>query len=218
MKLLAATNTPPATARLVLGTVPAGPAGCCSPLRADRSGSQTRVPERDSVSRSGVSAAASGNVRGFAVRAGCSGSQTRVPKRTTTAFTLAEVLAALVFLAIVIPVAIQGLSLAGRAGEVAVRKGEASLIGEKVLNESVITTNWNQNTQSGSVRQSGRNYHWTLRNQSWGEDPNESAIRLLSVEVTYTAQGQDFSTRLWTLVDSTPPTTSTQTSQTVTGL
>ena len=44
------------------------------------------------------------------------------PKATDAGFTLAEVLAALVFMAILIPVALEGLSIASRAGEVAARK------------------------------------------------------------------------------------------------
>ena len=41
------------------------------------------------------------------------------------AFTLAEVLAALMFMAIVIPVAVQGLRVSSRAGALAERKREA---------------------------------------------------------------------------------------------
>ena len=69
------------------------------------------------------------------------------------AFTLAEVLAAMVFLAILIPVAIEGLHIASRAGDVAARKSEAALVAESILNETVARTNWNQTVQNGSVRQ-----------------------------------------------------------------
>src|SRR5437899_934923 len=60
----------------------------------------------------------------------------------TAAFTLAEVLAALLFMAIVIPVALEGMHVASRAGSVAVRKREAARVAERLLNESIITTNW----------------------------------------------------------------------------
>src|SRR5438128_966804 len=49
----------------------------------------------------------------------------------TSAFTLAEVLASLVFMAILIPVALEGLHIASRAGEVAARKSEAALVAER---------------------------------------------------------------------------------------
>src|SRR6266853_6025635 len=82
----------------------------------------------------------------------------------TCAFTLAEVLAAMVFMAILIPVALEGLSIASRAGEVAARKSEAALVAEKVLNERIVTTNWSGTVQSGVVRQGLREFKWTLHN------------------------------------------------------
>ena len=48
------------------------------------------------------------------------------------AFTLAEVLAALLFMAIVIPAAIEGLHIASLAGTVAARKGEAARVAQCV--------------------------------------------------------------------------------------
>src|SRR6202051_64153 len=110
-------------------------------------------------------------------------------KHATAAFTLAEVMAALVFMAIVIPVAIEGLSIASRAGEVAARKGEASLIAERILNTTIITTNWNQSLQTGVEGSGAHEFRWTLRNAAWNEDANQNAMRLISVEVKFAAQG-----------------------------
>jgi type II secretory pathway pseudopilin PulG len=120
-------------------------------------------------------------------------------------FTLAEVLAALVFMAIVIPVALEGLSIASRAGEVAARKSEAALVAERMLNESLVTTNWNTGVQSGTLRQGTRDLRWTLRNDIWKQDPNQSVMRLLSVEVAFDAQGREYSVRLSTLADGSTP-------------
>src|SRR5712672_3557873 len=92
-------------------------------------------------------------------------------------FTLAEVMAAMVFMAILIPVAIECLSIASRAGEVAVRKSEAALVAERILNENIVTTNWNRASQSGAMQQGAREFRWTLRNDPWNEDPNQNAIR-----------------------------------------
>src|SRR6266446_4106339 len=90
--------------------------------------------------------------------------------RSHAGFTLAEVLAALVFMAILIPVALEGLSIASRAGEVAVRKSEAALVAERILNENIVTTNWNTAVQNGTVRQGIRDLRWTLRNDPWDKD------------------------------------------------
>jgi type II secretory pathway pseudopilin PulG len=112
-------------------------------------------------------------------------------------FTLAEVLAALLFMAIVIPVAMQGLRIASLAGEVAQRKLVAARVAERVLAENLVTTNWNKSVQSGTVVEGEQQFAWTLRNENWSQD----AMQQLSVEVSYTAQDKQYSVRLSTLVD-----------------
>jgi hypothetical protein len=117
-------------------------------------------------------------------------------------FTLAEVLAALLFMAIVIPAAIEGMHIASLAGTVAARKGEAARVAQHLLAESLVTTNWNQSVQSGTLTEGQRQFRWTLHNDPWNQDPSQNVVRLLSVEVTFKAQNRDYSVRLSTLVDS----------------
>lgn len=118
-------------------------------------------------------------------------------RRCVEGFTLAEVLAALMFMAIVIPVAMQGLSIASRAGAVAERKREAVRVAERMLNETLVTTNWSQSAQSGVVKEMDREYQWRLRNDRW----TESTMQLLTVEVTFPVQGKDYAVQLSTLVE-----------------
>lgn len=113
------------------------------------------------------------------------------------AFTLAEVLAAMAFLAILIPVIAECLNIASRAGEVAERKTEAARVAERILNNSIVTTNWNQSSQSGTVNEGTREFDWTLQNEPWNQDP----IRLLTVQVKYSVQGKDYNVQLSTLAD-----------------
>jgi len=117
------------------------------------------------------------------------------------AFTLAEVLAALVFMAIVIPVALDAMHVASRAGSVAARKGEAARVAQRLLAETLVTTNWNQAVQSGTLTEGQRQFAWTMHSDLWNQDPNQNVIHQLSVEVKFTAQGQDYSVRMSTLVD-----------------
>jgi type II secretory pathway component PulJ len=118
------------------------------------------------------------------------------------AFTLAEVLAALVFMAIVIPVALEAMHVASRAGTVAARKGEAARVAQRLLAETLVTTNWSQSVQSGTLTESQRQFDWTMHNDPWSQDPSQNVIRQLSVEVKFTAQNQPYSVRMTTLVDS----------------
>jgi type II secretory pathway pseudopilin PulG len=113
-------------------------------------------------------------------------------------FTLAELLAALMFMAIVVPVAVEALRIAGLAGEVAARKTVAARVAERALNESLVTGNWNQSQQSGSVTEDGVEYRWTLRNERWPQDE----MQLLTTEVRFNAQDKEQSVKLSTLVDS----------------
>ena len=121
--------------------------------------------------------------------------------KTQSGFTLAEVLAALVFMAIVIPVALQGLRIASLAGEVAVRKGEARRVAERVLNESIITTNWTRSGLSVTLYEGAHQFRWLLRNEPWNQEP----IRQLFVQVNFSVQGKNYDLHLSTLVDNSPP-------------
>ena len=120
-----------------------------------------------------------------------------VIRRGCAAFTLAEVLAAMAFLAILIPVIAECLSIASRAGDVAERKTEAVRVADRILNESIVTTNWNQSSQGGTVNEGIREFDWTLQNEPWNQEP----IRLLTVEVKYKVQGKDYSVKLSTIAD-----------------
>jgi len=110
------------------------------------------------------------------------------------AFTLAEVLAAMLFLAIVIPAAVEALHVSSLAGEVAARKGAAARIADRVLNESIVMTNWN-GSQSGVISEGVLDFRWQLTSQSWPQAP----MQLLTAQVTYQAQGRDYSVVLSTL-------------------
>ena len=126
----------------------------------------------------------------------------RAGRRLDAGFTLAEVLAALLFMAIVIPAAIEALRIASLAGTVAERKGEAVRVAQRLLAENLVTTNWNQSAQSGTLTEGRRQFRWTMRTDPWNQDRIQNVILQLSVEVKYAAQNRDYSVRMSTLVDS----------------
>jgi type II secretory pathway pseudopilin PulG len=114
-----------------------------------------------------------------------------------SAFTLAECLAALLFMAIVIPAAVQALHVASLAGEVAARKGQAARIADRVLNESIVMTNWNSGAQNGTTTEGADDFHWTLSSQNWPQDNME----LLTAEVTFQAQAHNYTVKMSTLAN-----------------
>ncbi len=125
-------------------------------------------------------------------------SRTPVAKRTqrTGAFTLAEVLAALTFMAIVIPVAIEGLHIANRAGVVAQRKTVATRVAENALNEALVSSQSQGGARSGVVQEGAVDYRWSIRYSIWPED----SMRVVTAEVLYLVQGHEHDVRLSTLV------------------
>ncbi len=120
-----------------------------------------------------------------------------VPRRVS-AFTLAEVLAAMLFLAIVIPVAVEALHVSSLAGEVAARKGAAARIADRILNESLVTTNWTGSAQSGVMSEGALDFDWTLTPETWPKD----SMEMLTVKVDFQAQGRPYSVSLSTLANS----------------
>lgn len=114
-------------------------------------------------------------------------------------FTLVELLAAMVFMAIVIPVAVQGLRIATRAGEVAQRKAVAARVLDRVLNEHVAmnSTQTTGGKMNGTAEENSVSYKWNLKIDSWSED---SAMRIVRANVTYPAQGREYSIDGSTLV------------------
>lgn len=131
-------------------------------------------------------------------------------RRAQAGYTLAETLAALLFLAIVIPAVVEALHLAGRAGTVAVRRAVAARIAERILTETVLYTNLNSMAQTGTQSEGTVDYRWTVTRENWvlGNLPQ------LTAEVSFLTQGQESSVRLTTLghpVDAVPGTGPTAT-------
>ena len=121
--------------------------------------------------------------------------------RHNSAFTLAEVLAALVFMAIVIPVAVQGLRIASLAGQVGERKTTAARLATRVINEILVTGQWKESAPGGTLLDGPYEYRWRATSETW----TENALRLISVQVQFNIQGQPYDITLATLADTSQP-------------
>ena len=120
-------------------------------------------------------------------------------RRSVCGFTLVEVLAALLFMGILIPVTVQAIRVASRAGQVADRKVVAGRIAERVLNELLVNGTLMQNSSSGTIEEGDRSYEWTMSSETWTEDQ----MNLVTVTVIYEVQGQEFDVQLSTLMEGT---------------
>ena len=117
-------------------------------------------------------------------------------KHAKSAFTLVELLAAMAFMAIVIPVVMQALGIANKAGQVAQRKAIAARVADRVLNEYVANGQQNRGLQRGTVEEGAYQFQWNISIENWREDN----MRLVTAQVTYPVQGQEYSVALSTLV------------------
>ena len=118
------------------------------------------------------------------------------------AFTLVEVLAALLLIAIVLPVVMQGISLATGAASSAKRRTEAASLAQSKLAELVATEGWRTGVLSGQFDafdgDGAHHYGWRGEVGNW----TEPYVKQLQVYVTWTGAGggEEEWVRLTTLV------------------
>lgn len=110
-----------------------------------------------------------------------------------------ELLAAMVFMAIVIPAAVHALTVANRAGLVADHKRVAAQLADSLLSETCVTGDWRHGNQTGNFGEERPGYRWAVRAEPWGKD----AMQVVSVEVFFEVQGSEYSVRLSTLAEDT---------------
>ena len=120
-------------------------------------------------------------------------------RRTTVkrgGFTLVELLAAMAFMAILIPVVMEAIAISNRAGQVAQRKAIAARVADRVLNEYVANGPQNRGLQRGTVEEGAYKFDWNISVENWREDN----MRQVTAQVTYPMQGKEYSVELSTLV------------------
>lgn len=112
-------------------------------------------------------------------------------------FSFAETLAAMLFMAIVVPVMVQGMTVANRVGIAAERQREAVELADRLLTELVLTDEWRDSERDGDFGEDWPGYRWVLSDDTWEED----AMRVVSVQVFFKVQGRELSVELTTLAD-----------------
>lgn len=114
---------------------------------------------------------------------------------TRLGFTFVEVLAAMVFLGILIPVVISALMVSNRAAVVAERSTIAMQLGENRLSELMLGDAWTTAESRGDFGGEWPGYRWELKRQDW----QSGAMTELTLDVFFAVQGQEHDVRLSTL-------------------
>ena len=122
----------------------------------------------------------------------------RATRRRCAAFTLAEVLAALLFMAIVIPVALEGLRIASLAGQVGERKAAAARVADRVLNELAVTGAGPGGADDGVLTEGPHEFQWAVQSEAWTED---NTLQQTTVRVVYFVQGREYEVTVTTLTE-----------------
>ena len=116
--------------------------------------------------------------------------------RQRTAFTLIEVLAALAFTAIVLPVTMRGISLITTAASEARKRSEATVLAQNTLAELMTAGVPQFSETSGDFAPDNPEYRWTAELSDW----QETNLKQLEVQVIWTARGSEHAVALTTLI------------------
>ena len=113
------------------------------------------------------------------------------------AYTFIEILAALLFLAILVPAVVEGVTLANRAFILAERGALAAELAQGKLNELTLDDAWATAAPGGDFGADWSGMRWEMAQSAWETD----AMTVLTVTVFFTVQGREQNVRLDTLVN-----------------
>jgi type II secretory pathway pseudopilin PulG len=117
-------------------------------------------------------------------------------KRREQGFTFVEILAALLFLGIVMPVVIGALQVSNRAAVLSERSAMAVQLAENQLAELQLGDAWSSSASTGEFGEDWPGYRWELTKADW----ENGAMTELQLAVFFTVQGREQDVRLSTLV------------------
>jgi type II secretory pathway pseudopilin PulG len=113
-------------------------------------------------------------------------------------FTLVEILATFVLIAIILPVVMSGISMASKLASQAKRRVAAGVLAQQVLSEFVLSGDYEDGDQEGVVSSDNTDYVWRLEVMDWEE---EDSMQQLDMSVTWEDSGaQENTVVLSTLV------------------
>ncbi len=112
------------------------------------------------------------------------------------AFTLVEVLASLVLVAIILPVAMKGISIAAGVTDVATRRMEAAGLADSVMAELIASGDLSDGQIKGDFGEDYPRYTWEAEVAEW----EETYLNRVDVTVAWISRGKERSVTLSTLV------------------
>ena len=118
------------------------------------------------------------------------------PNNRRGGFTFIELLATVVFLGIIMPVAMQSIGLCTRLGGQSRRQIEVASLARAKLTELTCSSDWKTGEKNGDFGTDWPGYRWTATVYNW----TDSTVSQLDLTVTWQSQGRQRSVTLSTLV------------------
>jgi prepilin-type N-terminal cleavage/methylation domain-containing protein len=119
--------------------------------------------------------------------------------RGRSGFTLVEVLATMMLIAIVLPAVMQGVSVATKAGADARRRTEAAGLASSKLAEIIATGQWQGGVMAGDFSPDWPDYRWQASVGNWPGDTSNVSLQEVDLSVFWTERGREDSVRVSTL-------------------
>jgi prepilin-type N-terminal cleavage/methylation domain-containing protein len=119
--------------------------------------------------------------------------------RRRSGFTLVEVLATLMLLALVLPALMQGLRLGGSLADETRHRSEAAGLAESKLNEIMSSGEWQQGNLSGDFGTDWPQYRWEETTDAWAQDTTGLGLQEIDITVFWTMLGREHSLMVSTL-------------------
>jgi prepilin-type N-terminal cleavage/methylation domain-containing protein len=123
-----------------------------------------------------------------------------------TGFTLIECLATMLLMAIVLPVAVQGINTTLRSADSTRNRTEAAGLAQSKLSELIVGGSpvWSAGGLSGDFGADWPTFKWNATVSSWVNDTQNVGLQQLDVTVTWTARNQPQSLTVSGLVYTRP--------------
>jgi prepilin-type N-terminal cleavage/methylation domain-containing protein len=131
-------------------------------------------------------------------------------KRRSRAFTLIEVLATLMLMAIILPTIMRGITLAQQAADSSRHRTEAAGLAQMELDQIIAAQTWQTGDQTGDFSPDWPNYTWKSAVAPWPGDSTGAGIDEIDLTVNWNANGKQQSVVLSTLAYPRTASTSTQ--------
>ncbi|HEC03127.1 MAG TPA: type II secretion system protein [Phycisphaerales bacterium] len=117
--------------------------------------------------------------------------------RRSSGFTFIELLATVVLIGIIMPVAMHSIALCASLGGQARRQIEAASLARTRLTELTASGDWKTSEKAGDFGDDWPGYRWTAEVSSW----TDSTMSQLDLTVFWQARGKERSVTLSTLVN-----------------